>query len=140
MTSDIQPDRHVEERLRENTIAWLTTVRPDGQPVNVPVWYVWTGGQILIFSKPGQAKLRNIAANPRVAVTLDDTRGGGDVVSIDGTAEHDPEHPGVHSVPAYAEKYAEGIRSIGFAEAEAMAADYSAAIVVTPTKLRGFHP
>ena len=31
------PDRErVEGRLNSNLIAWLTTVRPDGQPVTVP--------------------------------------------------------------------------------------------------------
>ena len=40
LTSQLPPaDRErVEGRLRSNLIAWLTTVRPDGQPVTVPVW------------------------------------------------------------------------------------------------------
>lgn len=140
MTSLIEPDEHVRGRLENDLIAWLTTVRPDGQPVTIPVWYAWTGGQLLIVSEPGQAKLRNIARNPQVSVILDDTRGGGDVVSIDGTAVLDPEHPGVHTVQSYVAKYDEHIRSLGFRDAEAMATAFSAAIVITPTKLRGFHP
>ena len=41
LTADLQPgDRErAESRLRSNLMAWLTTVRPDGQPVTVPVWF-----------------------------------------------------------------------------------------------------
>jgi hypothetical protein len=38
LTSHLLPgDRErVEARLRQNLMAWLTAVRPDGQPVSVP--------------------------------------------------------------------------------------------------------
>ena len=32
-----------ERRLREEKIAWLTTVRADGQSQPVPVWFLWNG-------------------------------------------------------------------------------------------------
>jgi Pyridoxamine 5'-phosphate oxidase len=49
-------------------MAWLTTVRPDGQPVSVPVWFLMReDGTILLYSQPGTQKLRNIQpqATPR---------------------------------------------------------------------------
>ena len=39
-----------EERLRNEEIAWLTTVRPDGQPQSVPVWFLWDGEGFLVYS------------------------------------------------------------------------------------------
>ena len=30
-----------ERRLREEQIIWMTTVRSDGQPQSVPVWFFW---------------------------------------------------------------------------------------------------
>ena len=39
-----------ERRLREEAISWLTTVRADGQPQSVPVWFLWDGGSFLIYS------------------------------------------------------------------------------------------
>ena len=43
-----------ERRLREEEIAWLTTVRADGQPQSVPVWFLWDGDAFLIYSQPGR--------------------------------------------------------------------------------------
>lgn len=42
LTEHLPADRrsHVETRLHGNLMAWLTTVRPDGQPVSVPVWFL----------------------------------------------------------------------------------------------------
>ncbi len=37
-----------ERRLREEEIAWLTTVRSDGQAQSVPVWFFWDGEKFLI--------------------------------------------------------------------------------------------
>ncbi len=46
MSIIIQP--HIEERLRSNEMVWLTTVRPDGRPHSVPVWFLWDGATVLI--------------------------------------------------------------------------------------------
>ena len=40
-----------ERRLREEQIIWLTTVRSDGQPQSVPVWFFWDGEKFLICSR-----------------------------------------------------------------------------------------
>jgi hypothetical protein len=40
--------RRVEGRLREEGIAWPATVRADGQPQSVPVWFLWGGGSFLV--------------------------------------------------------------------------------------------
>jgi PPOX class probable F420-dependent enzyme len=55
-----------ERRLREEEIAWLTTVRADGQPQSVLVWFLWNDESFLIYSQPDRQKLRNISNNPRI--------------------------------------------------------------------------
>src|SRR5258708_15580551 len=79
--------QHAEQRLRSNIIAWLTTVGSDGRPYTSPIWFLWDGKAVLIFSQPNKQKLRNLHKNARVTLALDDTQEGDDVVIIEGTAE-----------------------------------------------------
>jgi PPOX class probable F420-dependent enzyme len=112
LTSHLPPGRreHVEARLRSNLMAWLTTVRPDGQPDSVPVWFLVRDDEtILIYSRPNKTKLRNISENPKVTLGLDVTDIGRDIIRIDGTAEHAGHVPPADQQPQYAAKYAERI-------------------------------
>ena len=136
LDTSTQRGQHVEQRLNEDVIAWLTTVRPSGQPDSVPVWFLWQDGKIIVYSRPHQIKMRNLAENPRVTLTLDNTNGGSDVIRIEGTAEHDPNYPACHEIPAYVEKYTDRIAYIGYGTPENFAQTYSAAIVLTPTRFR----
>jgi PPOX class probable F420-dependent enzyme len=125
---------HVEGRLQTNLMAWLTTISPSGRPQSVPVWFLVQDDTILIYSRPGKAKLRNIATNPHVALGLDVTDLGRDVIRFEGTAAHVPDHPSAAQVPAYLSKYVERIGAI-FGTPEAFASAFSEAIVITPTRL-----
>ncbi|HMM42231.1 MAG TPA: TIGR03667 family PPOX class F420-dependent oxidoreductase [Thermomicrobiales bacterium] len=137
VTLDTSTDRgrHVAARLRNDIVAWLSTVRPSGQPDTVPVWFLWDGDTVLIYSQPNQVKLRNIAGNPHVALALDDTKGGGDVIRIEGAAAVDESHPSCDNVPAYVAKYEQHIIDLGYTVAE-FAEAYSVAVVITPTRYR----
>lgn len=127
-------DAHIDKRLRAELMMWLSTVRPDGRPHLVPVWFLWDGRAILIFSQPNQQKLRNLQHNPNVVVALDTAGQGDDVVMIEGKAEllNDPAVSA--ALPAYAEKYKQRLELYGWT-GEAMAQDYSQAIRITPTKI-----
>jgi PPOX class probable F420-dependent enzyme len=129
--------RHAEQRLRSNIIAWLTTVGSDGRPYTSPIWFLWDGNTILIFSQPQRQKIRNLRKNPRVTLALDDTKQGEDVVIVEGTAEllDDPEISVI--LPAYVAKYGTLIQNMEWTP-EAMAADYSLGIRVTPTKFKSW--
>ena len=124
-------------RLREEKLGWLTTVRSDGTPVPVPVWFLWDGdASFLIYSRPDTAKLRNIARNPHVSLSLDGDGQGGDIVVVLGEARVDQGGPPADQVPEYVEKYTWGFEKNGWTPA-AFAADYSVPVRVTGLDLRG---
>ena len=99
----------VARRLQEEQIVWLTTVGADGTPQPNPVWFHWDGQSFLIFSQPNQAKLRHIAANPRVSLNFHTDRQGGDVVVFTGQARVAEQAPPEARLTAYFAKYGEGI-------------------------------
>jgi PPOX class probable F420-dependent enzyme len=137
LTSHLSSDRrdHVERRLRANLVAWLTTVRPSGQPESVPVWYFLRDDEtFLIYSEPGKVKLHNIAANPKVSLALDVTDLGRDVIRVEGTARRIDDVPPASEVPGYAAKYAERIGAL-FETADRFATLFSVPVLITPTRL-----
>jgi|SRR5580692_6157456 PPOX class probable F420-dependent enzyme len=138
LTSHLPPEdrERVEDRLSHNLMAWLTTVRPDGQPISVPVWFLMRAdGTILLYSQPGKEKLRNLAANPKVSLTLDVTDIGRNIVRIEGTIRQVTHEPPANEQPAYLAKYTERIAAL-FGTPERFAELFSAALVVTPARLR----
>lgn len=67
----------LRQRIRVARVARLATVRPDGAPHVVPVTFALVGDDIVtaVGHKPKRTRdlqrLRNVAADPRVAVLLD---------------------------------------------------------------------
>lgn len=120
-------------RLGDEEIAWLTTVRADGQPQSVPVWFLWDGETFLIYSQEGRQKLRNISGNARVGLNLNSSAHGGDVVRAEGLAEVVEDAPPATGVAPYLEKYREAIARIGY-DPEGFARAYSVAVRVTPAR------
>ena len=136
LTADLAVDRRsrVDTRLQTNLMAWLTTVSPTGKPDLVPVWFLLRDDDtVLVYSQPSKAKLRNIDANPNVALGLDVTDIGRDVIRIEGTAIRATDHPPADRVPEYVAKYVERIGAI-FGTPERFAEAFSEAIVITPRK------
>jgi PPOX class probable F420-dependent enzyme len=137
LTSHLSADdrERVEGRLRHNVIAWLTTVRDDGQPVTTPVWFLHREDDtILVYSQPESAKFRNIAANPKISLVLDVSDLGRSVVRLEGTAARMSDQAPADRQPAYLAKYAERI-GVLFGTPEDFAALFSAAILITAAKL-----
>jgi PPOX class probable F420-dependent enzyme len=128
---------HALERLGSSMAAWLTTVKPDGQPQSMPVWYVWDGAEILVYGDHRARRNGNLATNPKVGFHLPDNGNGQDIVAIEGEARVDHDHPGVPENSAYLAKYGEWIDGMGgpakFAET------YNVPIRITPTRGVTFH-
>lgn len=55
------------ERTRQ---AMLLTLKRDGSPDGVPVWFDWDGSTVRVFSGAGAEKIQRIAADPRIAIVI----------------------------------------------------------------------
>ena len=128
--------RRVADHLENDQVVWLTTVNPDQTPQPSPVWFLWDGETVLMYSQPGTPKLRNIGHHPRVSLNFNSTPTGGDVIILTGDAREDTSAPPAKDSPAYIEKYTRGLEEIGLTPEDFTRA-YSVPVRVRPTSLRG---
>jgi len=129
--------RRAQRRLKSDLVVWLTTVDAAGRPQPRPVWFHWDGKDLLIFSRPKAGKIRQIAAQPHVAVHFNSDEDGNEVVVLLGEARlvKSPVPPG--RIKAYLRKYREGIQDLEMTR-DTFLGDYRIPILVRPTQLRGF--
>ncbi len=132
-----EADRHARERLEREPVGWLTTVTPDGQPQTFPIWFLWDGGEILVYSDRRAKRNRNVQANPLVSLHLNDDGSGGDVVVVEGQARIDDAAPAPEDNAAYNAKYGDRIRD-SFSTLEDFTSIYNVPIRVRPTRGRAF--
>jgi PPOX class probable F420-dependent enzyme len=84
-TPDISPE--VRDFISEGTrTAKLATVRADGRPHVVPVWFELDGGDLLFTSWHRSVKVLNIRRDPRVTICIDEERPLYSFAQIEGTA------------------------------------------------------
>jgi PPOX class probable F420-dependent enzyme len=80
-------DQSVAERLEQEPLAWLCTLRQDGSPHLTPVWFVFHESALWICSAEKNRKVRNVRLDPRVSVALE---GGNAPVVAEGRATLHP--------------------------------------------------
>jgi PPOX class probable F420-dependent enzyme len=130
--------QRVRNRLASETVVWLITQGKNGTPQPSPVWFLPDGDdEIVIYSQRDKPKLRNITANPTVALNFNATESGGDVVVFHGDATIYEDAPSAADLPAYIEKYGNGIAGLGMTP-QGFADEYSVPVRVKLTRLRGF--
>lgn len=128
----------VLERLRTDLIGWFTTVRSDGSPHAVPVWFFWHDGRVLVMSEPDTAKVRNVRRGSPVLLHLETAPGGDGVVVLSGPCVVS-ERSSTEWLPevgeAYEAKYREAIAAFGMSLPD-IAAKFSTVLELTPTRLQ----
>lgn len=132
MTIEITPQ--VESRLASEQIIWLTTTKADGTPLPNPVWFLWHGGQFLVFTEPGSVKMKNMSRNPRVSLNLNSDFDATDVVIFQAEADANSEQASEAELAAYLSKYEEGLKQIGMS-IDTLKAAYNL-VRLTPVKFR----
>ena len=79
-------------RLASDHIGWLTTVRADGSPHAVPVWFLWHDGRLLVMSEPRTAKVTNVRRGSPALLHLHTRADGNGVVVLSGPARDQRPH------------------------------------------------
>ena len=115
---------------------WLTTVDSKGAPQPRPVWFLWDGSSLLIYSRPDAYKLRHLARNARVSLNFNSDPEAHQVAVLIGEARVDPDAPRADRESRYLEKYREGIAGLGMTP-ESFGAAFSVAVRVRSERLRG---
>jgi len=74
--------------LKGRNFGHLATLMPDGAPHVTPMWIdVSDDGYLLINTAEGRTKVRNMARDPRVALSVEDAEDPYSWISIQGTVE-----------------------------------------------------
>jgi len=124
--------------VKQEYVIWLTTVDSTNTPQPRPVWFIWDKDSFLIFSQPNAHKVAHIKRNSFVSLHFNtDETGDEDVVVYSGIASIDAMVKPAHKLSAYFRKYKTGIQKIGMTP-EQFSADYSVAIRIKPSSLRGW--
>ena len=79
-------DPIAQELLHSKIPARLAYTWPDGTPRVVPIWFHWTGTEVVMVSPSDAPKVRALQANPRVAITIDGEPWPHQVLLLRGTA------------------------------------------------------
>ncbi|MET7311961.1 PPOX class F420-dependent oxidoreductase [Streptomyces sp. NPDC005134] len=98
------PDEAVT-MLKKANPAVITTLRPDGQPVSTPTWYLWDDGRVLVNMDEGRKRLEHIRRDPRVTLTVLDEAGWYTHISIIGRVAETRPDEGLADIDKLARQY-----------------------------------
>ncbi len=124
--------------LEREPVLWLSTVRPDGGPHVVPVWFWWDGTAIVVFSKREAQKVRNLQANPSVMLALGDADDDFDVGLIQGRAELSLLQAGTRPPEPFLAKYEARMAALKLS-VDDFATTYAQRIRIVPDRFLGWH-
>jgi pyridoxamine 5'-phosphate oxidase-like protein len=104
---DLQLLQHpvAQELLHSKIPARLAYNWTDGTPRVVPIWFHWNERELVLGSPPKAPKLRALAKNPKVALTIDDNAFPHKVLMVRGTARLQPMQGIVPEYAMAAERY-----------------------------------
>ena len=131
--------RFAQKHIKKEYFIWLTTVDSAGAPQPRPVWYIWENNSFLVFSQAKAHKVKHIQNNPKVSLHFNtsDDKGEKRLIVFTGTASIDNDSPPAHRIRAYMRKYKTGIKDLNTTP-EQFSQDYSIAIRIHPTNVRGW--
>jgi PPOX class probable F420-dependent enzyme len=94
-----------QELLASKIPARLAYIWTDGTPRVVPIWFHWDGRELVMGTPPKAPKLKALASNPKVSLTIDDENFPHRVLLIRGSARLTPVDGIIPEYAAAAERY-----------------------------------
>jgi len=94
-----------QELLHSKIPARLAYIATDGTPRVIPIWFHWNGRELIMATPPKAPKLKALAKNPKVSLTIDDNTFPHKVLLIRGTARLEPVGGIVPEYAAAADRY-----------------------------------
>ena len=95
--------------LQETHVAIVSTIMPDGSPQSTPTWVDVEpdGSHVLINTVRSHLKARNVARDPRIAVTVIDSQNPYRTVTVRGRVveQRGGDHGATEHIHALAQKY-----------------------------------
>ncbi len=94
-------DEIIAGLLAGPNLARLAYIGRDGRPRVVPIWFAYADDEIVMVTGPKADKVRALAENPAVALTIDSSTPPYHVLMIDGDATIEstdgmaPQYPGI---------------------------------------------
>ena len=106
MTPSAALDDPVAQSLLHSTNpARLAYVWPDGTPRVVPIWFHWTGSEIVMGTPADAPKVEALRRNPNVAVTIDGNEWPHEVLIVRGQARVEIQEGITDEYAAAAQRY-----------------------------------
>jgi nitroimidazol reductase NimA-like FMN-containing flavoprotein (pyridoxamine 5'-phosphate oxidase superfamily) len=98
-------DPVAREMLNSAIPARLAYVWRDGTPRIIPIWFHWTGREVVLCSPPNAPKVKALGLESKVAITIDTESWPAKVLSIRGTARSKMIDGEMAEYPALTMKY-----------------------------------
>jgi nitroimidazol reductase NimA-like FMN-containing flavoprotein (pyridoxamine 5'-phosphate oxidase superfamily) len=96
-----------QELLHSKIPARLAYVWTDGTPRVIPIWFHWNGKELVMGTPPKAPKLKALAKNPKVSLTIDNNEFPHKVLLVRGTARLETVDGIVPEYAAAADRYFE---------------------------------
>ena len=99
------PASHSDLLTTKQAFAHVATLNADGSPQVTPVWIDYDGTHVLVNTAKGRMKARNLAREPRVALSITDPDNSYRYLGIQGRVVEMTETGGDAHIDKMAKKY-----------------------------------
>lgn len=128
----------VDALLDRGSVVWLSSVRPDGRPHLIPIWFWWDGQAVLFASKPQACKVANLRAKADCMLAIGDPDADFDVALIEARAELATMPTADLLAAGLLVKYRERMHAAGLTPAS-FSDTYSQVVRIVPTRWLPWH-